>query len=65
VIQSAWKGIKKDPELRAMYDRVYDRNPEQFGKQKAIVAVGRKNICRIHAVLRDQRNFEDRLKKAA
>ena len=65
IIQASWVGIKKDLELRSVYDKVYSRNPEQYGKQKAIVTVGRKMICRIHAVLRDQRPFENRLKKVA
>jgi len=65
IIQASWVGINKDLELRLFYDKVYSRNPEQIRKQKAIVAVGRKMVCRIHAVLRDQRPFEKRLKKAA
>ncbi len=65
IIQGSWVGIRKDLQLRIAYDKVYSRNPEKIRKQKAIVAVGRKMICRIHAVLRDQRFFEDRLKKTA
>jgi transposase len=65
IIQGCWIAIRKDPELRLVYDKIYFRNPKQIAKQKAIVAVGRKMVCRIHAVLRDQRFFEKRLKKAA
>ena len=65
IIQASWVGIKKDPELRSVYNKICSRNPERIGKQKAIVAVGRKMVCRIHAVLRDQRPFENRFKKAA
>jgi transposase len=65
IIQASWVGIKKDLELRSTYDKVYSRNPEPIRKQKAIVAVGRKMVCRIHAVLRDQRTFEIRQKKVA
>lgn len=66
IIQASWVGIRKDPELRSVYNKIYNRNPERFGKQKAIVAVGRRMVCRIHAVLRDQRPFETRpLNKAA
>jgi transposase len=65
IIQGSWIAIRKDLELRTTYDKVYNRNPENIRKQKAIVAVGRKMICRIHAVLRDQRFFENRLKKTA
>jgi transposase len=65
IVQAAWVAIKKDPELRFTYDKVYSRNPESFRKQKAIIAVARKMVCRIHAVLRDQRPFEEQLKKVA
>jgi transposase len=65
VIQAAWKSFQKDPELKSVFDHIYYSNPENIRKQKAIVAVGRTIVCRIHAVLRDQRFFEDRLKKAA
>jgi len=65
IVQASWVGIKKDLELRSAYERVYSRNPERIRKQKAIIAVGRKMVCRIHAVLRDQRPFENRLTKAA
>lgn len=65
IIQGSWVAIKRDLELKSTYDKVYNRNPENIRKQKAIVAVGRKMICRIHAVLRDQRFFENRLKKTA
>jgi len=65
VIQASWVGIRKDPELRSVYNKIQSKNPEHYGKQKAIVAVARKMICRIHAVLRDQRPFESRLKQVA
>jgi transposase len=65
VIQACWVGIKQDPELRLNYDKVFYRHNEKIRRQKAIVAVGRKMVCRIHAVLRDQRPFEKRLTKAA
>ena len=65
IIQASWVGITKDSELRAVYDKVCSRNPERIAKQKAIIAVGRKMVCRIHAVLRGQRLFEHRQKKAA
>jgi transposase len=61
IIQASWVGINKDSELRSHFDNVYSRHTEKIAKQKAIVAVGRKMICRMHAVLRDQRFFENRL----
>ena len=65
IIQASWVAIKKDLELRYIYDKICSRNPESFGKQKAIIAVGREMVCRIHALLRDQRPFENRLGMAA
>lgn len=65
IIQGSWIAIKRDAEMKAVYDKICNRNPEKIGKQKAIIAVGRKMVCRIHAVLRDQRFFENRLKKTA
>jgi transposase len=65
IIQGCWIGINKDPELRSDFYKVFFRNPQRIAKQKAIVAVSRKMVCRIHAVLRDQRTFEKRLLQAA
>jgi transposase len=65
IIQACWIGYNKDPELRSEFDRVYQRHSPCIAKQKAIVALGRKMICRIHAVLRDQRFFENRITKVA
>src|SRR3984893_12900636 len=57
LIQSAWVTIRKDPELRAFYRRVYERHPQQVAGRKAIVAVARKLTTRIYAVLKEQRPF--------
>lgn len=65
IIQASWAGIKKDPELRFEFDKVFFRHHEKIRAQKAIVAVGRKMICRVHAVLRDQRPYEKRFIKVA
>lgn len=65
IIQACWIAYNKDPELRSEFDRVYQRHSPSIAKQKAIVALGRKMICRIHAVLRDQRFFENRMTKVA
>jgi transposase len=61
IIQASWVGIKKDPDLRSDFDKVRLRHNKEIARKKAIVAVGRKVICRMHAVLRDQRLFEKRL----
>lgn len=65
IVQGAWVGIRKDPELRLTFDKVFYRNPVQYASKKAIIAVSRKMVGWIHVVLRDQRPFENRLKKTA
>ncbi len=57
LIQSAWVTIRKDPELRAFYRRIYARHPQKVAARKAIVAVARKLTTRIYAVLKEQRPF--------
>ena len=60
LIQCAWIAIRKDPELRAFYRRVYERQPQKVAARKAIVAVARKLTTRMYAVLKQQRPFEIR-----
>jgi transposase len=57
LIQSAWTAIKKDPELRAFYRRIYQRHPKKVAARKAIVAVARKMTTRIYVVLKEQRPY--------
>lgn len=57
LIQSAWTAIKKDPELRAFYRRIYERHPKKVAARKAIVAVARKLTNRIYVVLKEQRPY--------
>jgi transposase len=57
LIQCAWIAIRKDPELRAFYRRVYERQPQKVAARKAIVAVARKLTTRMYAVLKEQRPF--------
>src|SRR6267378_504681 len=57
LIQSAWVTIRRDPELREFYQRVYQRHPKKVAARKAIVAVTRKLTTRIYAVLKEQRPF--------
>ena len=49
--------IRKDPELREFYQRVYQRHPKKVAARKAIVAVARKLTTRMYAVLKEQRPF--------
>ena len=57
LIQCAWVAITKDPELRAFYRRVYERQPRKAAARKAIVAVARKLTMRMYVVLKEQRPF--------
>jgi transposase len=57
LIQCAWIAIRKDPELRSFYRRVYERQPQKLAARKAIVAVARKLTTRMYAVLKQQRAF--------
>ena len=58
IIQAAWVAVRKDQALRDYFWKIFARNPKQIAKQKAIVAVARKLLCRMHAVLRDQRLYQ-------
>lgn len=57
LIQGAWTAIRKDPELRAFYRQVYERQPKKVAARKAIVAVARKLTTRMYAVLKQQRPY--------
>jgi len=58
LVQAAWTAIRKDPELREFYRRIYRRHPRSLAPRKAIVAVARKLTTRIYAVLKEQRPFQ-------
>jgi transposase len=57
LIQCAWTAIRKDPELRAFYRAIYQRQPQKVAARKAIVAVARKLTTRMYAVLKQQRPY--------
>jgi transposase len=57
LIQSAWTAIRKDPELRTFYRRIFQRQPKKVAARKAIVAVARKLTQRIYVVLKEQRPY--------
>lgn len=57
LVQCAWAAIRRDPELRKFYRRIYERHPKDRAAKKAIVAVARKMTTRIYAVLSEQRNY--------
>jgi transposase len=58
LVQAAWTAIRKDPEFREFYRRIYQRHPRPVAARKAIVAVARKLTTRIYAVLKQQRPFQ-------
>src|SRR5882762_10142162 len=60
LIQAAWSAIRKDPELREFYRRIFLRHPPKVASRKAIVAVARKLKTRIYSVLKEKRPFEPR-----
>lgn len=57
LIQCAWAAIRKDPELKEFYQRIYHRNLPSVAARKAIVAVARKLSSRIYSVLSQQRPY--------
>jgi transposase len=57
LVQAAWVAIRRDPELRAFYQRIWQRHPKDRAAKKAIVAVTRKLTTRIYAVLHGQRPY--------
>jgi transposase len=57
LIQCAWVAIHKDPELRAFYRSVFQRQPKKLAARKAIVAVARKLTTRMYVVLKEQRPY--------
>jgi len=57
LIEGSWAAIRKDPELKAFYLRIYNRNPRAIAARKAIVAVARKITSRVCRVLKDQRPY--------
>lgn len=61
LIEAAWVAIRKDPHMRAVYEKLAAR----AGKKRAIVAIARKLIGKIRAVLRSKKQYEVNYKQAA
>jgi transposase len=53
LIESAWVAIRKDPDLATAFERIAHR----AGEKRAIVAIARKLVGRIRAVIRTQRRY--------
>ncbi len=60
LIQCALIAIRIDAQLTEFYNKIYARNRNAYGAQKAITAVARKLTTRVYAVLTEQRYFEIR-----
>jgi len=54
IIQLAWKTVRKDGALLEKFERVYKKSGS---KQKAIVAVARKLITKLHAVVTKEEQY--------
>jgi transposase len=61
LVEAAWRAIRKDPELRAAFECLARRR----GKKIAIVAIARKLVGKIRAVLRTKGLYKLGYKKAA
>ena len=57
LIQGSWRAVQKDKELKAYFIRIARSESSVIGPKKAIVAVTRKRVARMHAVLKDQRFY--------
>lgn len=60
LIQAAWSAVRRDPELKEFYQRIYRERSKDKAARIAIVAVARKLTTRIYAVLHEERNYEIR-----
>jgi hypothetical protein len=56
LIQGSWRAVQKDQEFKEYFNKIA-RTESVNGSKKAIVAVTRKRVARMHAVLRDQRIY--------
>ena len=59
LIEASWRLISKDPEMYSFYERLKIKK----GSKKAIVAVARKLICRLYAMVKKEEVYK--FKKAA
>jgi transposase len=57
LVQGAWMAVRKDEQLRALYERVCARHPRQHASQVGIVAVARKMVVLMCTVLRERRVY--------
>ena len=55
LIEASWRLITKDPAMRDAYERIAT---QAKGKKKAIVAIARKLICRMHSMIMNQQPYQ-------
>lgn len=55
IVQLAWVAVRKDGALLEKFERVYSSSGS---KQKAIVAVARKLMMKVHAIIRKEEEYE-------
>jgi transposase len=60
LIEAAWTAIRRDPDLREFYDRIYRTHSKDKAARIAIVAVARKHVMRLHCVLKERRRYQIR-----
>jgi transposase len=56
LVEAAYVAVRKNAELRKFYERIHRGNKDR--KKKAIVAVGRKLLTIVYAMMRDQKPFD-------
>jgi transposase len=61
LVEASWRVVRKDPVMKEYYVRLSERT----GGKRAIVAVARKLIGRIRAVMRKEEMYELGYKQAA
>ena len=62
IVEAAWKAITRDPSMAEAYQRI--KNQTGSGK-KAIVALGRKLVCKIYYLLKRNEDYRMPMKQAA
>jgi len=54
LVEASWTTIKRDPGLNAFYKKLKAKK----GGKRAIVAVARKLLCRIYAMVKNNQMYE-------
>jgi len=62
IVEASWKTITKDPSMEEAYQRI---KLQSGSGKKAIVAMGRKLVCRIYFMLKKKEDYRIAVKEAA